>query len=194
LAVAEEFLKKEKDRDIAERIARSSELGSCRVKTMTVRDKLLQTLLEEAASKCAVVSAPSLNPRSGSAGAGGANSNYPQLLQKLIVQGLIQIDETEVTIYTRASDVPIVQGLLAAAVKEYVELIQRATGGVVLQPHVTINPDRSKDLPESTCGGVFLTARNGLITCDNTLKSRLNLVYEELLPAIRAILFPEEAK
>jgi V-type H+-transporting ATPase subunit E len=199
LAVADEFLKKEKDRDIAERIARSSELGSCRVKTMTVRDKLLQTLLEEASSKCAVVSAPSMsNPRSGSSGAaaggGGANSNYPQLLQKLIVQGLIQIDETEVTIYTRASDVPIVQGLLAAAVQEYVALITRATGGVVLQPRVTINPDRTKDLPESTCGGVFLTARNGLITCDNTLKSRLNLVYEELLPAIRAILFPEEAK
>jgi V-type H+-transporting ATPase subunit E len=192
LAVAEEFLKKEKDRDIAERITRSTELGSCRVKTMTVRDKLLQTLLEEAASKCAVVSAPSLNPRSGSGG--GANSNYPQLLQKLIVQGLIQIDETEVTIYTRASDVPVVQGLLAAAVQEYVDLIKRATGGVVLVPKVTINPDRSKDLPESTCGGVFLTARNGLITCDNTLKSRLNLVYEELLPAIRAILFPDEAK
>lgn len=186
LSVADEFLKKEKDREIAERIARSTELGACRVKTMTVRDALLQTLLEEAASKCAVVSAG----RPGSS----ANSNYPQLLQKLIVQGLIQIDENDVVIYTRASDVSVVQGLLAAAVQEYVDIIHRATGGVTLKPNVTVNTDRSRDLADSTAGGVILTARQGLITCDNTLKSRLHLVYEELLPAIRAILFPEESK
>lgn len=187
LAVADEFLKKEKDRDVAERIARSTELGACRVKTMKVRDDLLQTLLKEAASKCAVVS-------SSSSKSAANNSNYPQLLQKLIVQGLIQIDENEVVVYTRASDVAVVQGVLAAAVKEYVDLIHRATDGVTLTPIVTVNTDRSRDLAESTAGGVFLTAHQGLITCDNTLQSRLLLVYEELLPAIRAILFPEEAK
>lgn len=33
---------------------------------------------------------------------------------------------------------------------------------------------------------------DGKIVCDNTMSSRLNLVYSELLPAIRALLFPEE--
>jgi V-type H+-transporting ATPase subunit E len=46
-------------------------------------------------------------------------------------------------------------------------------------------------LEETTYGGILLTAVGGRIKCDNTMKSRLHLVYEELLPAIRAILFPE---
>jgi V-type H+-transporting ATPase subunit E len=64
--------------------------------------------------------------------------------------------------------------------------------GVTLKPDVTLNMDRSKDLDEKTYGGVLLTALGGKIVCDNTMASRLNLVYEELLPSIRAILFPEE--
>jgi V-type H+-transporting ATPase subunit E len=38
----------------------------------------------------------------------------------------------------------------------------------------------------------MLTADSGKIICDNTMASRLNLVYEELLPSIRAILFPDD--
>merc|ERR1712019_277661 len=71
LRIQDEFAKKEKDREVQERIARSAEIGECRVKKMKVRDDLLQNLLTEAGSKCGMV-------------AGG--SNYPQLLQKLIVQ------------------------------------------------------------------------------------------------------------
>ena len=176
LAVQDEFLKKEKDREIQERIARSTEVGECRVKKMKVRDDLLQTLVRESASKCSVVA---------------KGQNYPQLLQKLIVQSLIKIEENEAVIYTRAVDVAVVTKILPAAVAEYVEIMQRESG-VALKPLVTVNADRSKDLSEDTAGGVVLTALAGHIKCDNTLQSRLKLVYEELLPAIRAILFPEE--
>jgi V-type H+-transporting ATPase subunit E len=63
---------------------------------------------------------------------------------------------------------------------------------VKLSPVVTLNPDRAHDLADTTYGGVMLTADSGKIVCDNTMASRLELVYEELLPSIRAILFPEE--
>ena len=176
LSIQDEFTKKEKDREIQERIARSAEIGECRVKKMKVRDGLLQTLLSESGSKCAVVA---------------RGQNYPQLLQKLIVQGLIKIEESEVTIYCRGEDVATVSKILPEAIKEYVDIIKREAG-VTLKPLVKVNEDRSKDLPDSTHGGVLLTALNGKIVCDNTMNSRLNLVYEELLPSIRAILFPEE--
>jgi len=176
LNVQEEFSKKEKDREIQERIARSAEIGECRVKKMRIRDELLQTLLSEAGAKCAVVA---------------RGQNYPQLLQKLIVQGLIKIEENEVTVYCRGEDVKMVEKVLPAAIKEYVEIIEREST-VKLTPAVTLNADRSKDLNDSTYGGVMLTAIGGKIVCDNTMASRLNLVYEELLPSIRAILFPEE--
>jgi V-type H+-transporting ATPase subunit E len=176
LAIQEEFTKKEKDREIQERIARSAEIGECRVKKMKIRDELLQTLLSEAASKCGVVA---------------RGQNYPQLLQKLIVQGLIKIEENEVTIYTRPEDVSVVQKILPAAVAEYVDIMKRESG-VTLAPKVSLNSDRNRDLDEKSAGGVLLTAASGKIRCDNTMQSRLQLVYEELLPSIRAILFPED--
>ena len=64
--------------------------------------------------------------------------------------------------------------------------------GVKLNPNVTINEDRSRDLPESSNGGVKLTALANKIVCDNTMSLRLALVYEELMPSIREILFPED--
>lgn len=176
LNIQDEFTKKEKDQEIKERISRSAEIGECRVKKMKIRDELLKSLIAEAGAKCAVVT---------------RGNNYPQLLQKLIVQGLIKIEENEVTIYCRGEDVKMVSSVVNAAVKEYVAIMKREST-VTLKPVVTVNTDRSKDLPESSFGGVLLTALNGKIVCDNTLNSRLNLVYEELLPSIRAILFPED--
>ena len=176
LNVQDEFARKEKDREIQERIARSAEIGECRVKKMKIRDELLHTLLSEAGAKCAVVA---------------RGQNYPQLLQKLIVQGLIKIEENDVTIYCRGEDVKTVEKVIPAAVKEYVDLMEKESG-VKLAPVVVLNSNRGDDLPDSTYGGVMLTAVHGKIICDNTMASRLNLVYEELLPSIRAILFPDE--
>jgi V-type H+-transporting ATPase subunit E len=144
---------------------------------MKLRDTLLQQLMSEATTKCIAVA---------------NGTNYPQLLQKLIVQGLIKIEENTVEIYCRSKDVPIVTKILSAAITEYVTIMQRESS-VTLQPIVTINQDRSKDLSDTVGGGIVLTALNGHITCDNTLQSRLHLVYDELLPAIRAILFPDDA-
>merc|ERR1712037_188674 len=115
--------------------------------------------MKEASSKCRVVA---------------DGSNYSALLQKLIVQGLIKIEER----------------VLPAAVKEYLDIMEKESG-VKLNPKVTVNGDRSKDLTESSNGGVKLTALGGRIVCDNTMSSRLALVYLELMPSIREILFPE---
>ena len=176
LSIQEEFAKKEKDREIEERIARSAEIGECNVKKMRTRDELLQQLLAEAGTKLGVVA---------------RGSNYPQLLQKLIVQALIKIEENTVVVYCRKEDVETCTKVLPDAIEEYVEIMERESG-IKLSPVVTMNSDEGKVLPESTHGGVVLTACAGKIVCDNTMAARLNLVYEELLPSIRAILFPEE--
>lgn len=41
------------------------------------------------------------------------------------------------------------------------------------------------------CGGIVLINTNRKIVCYNTLKSRLDLCFEELLPHIRKLLFPK---
>ena len=40
------------------------------------------------------------------------------------------------------------------------------------------------------CGGIVMCNENKRIVCSNTLKERLDLVFEELLPVIRKELFP----
>jgi len=142
---------------------------------MKLRDELLKTLVSEAGAKCAVVA---------------RGGNYPQLLQKLIVQCLIKIEENDTEIYCRKEDAATVEKVLPDAVKEYVEIMKRESG-ITLSPNVTMNANADKDLPESTHGGIVMTALNGKIVCNNTMSARLELVYEELLPSIRAILFPD---
>ena len=176
LNIQDEFAKKEKDREVEERIARSAEIGECKVNKMQTRDELLQQLLAEAGTKLGVVA---------------RGSNYPQLLQKLIVQGLIKIEEIEVIVYCRKEDLETCASVLPAAIEEYVEIIERESG-IKLSPKVTMNGNDSRTLPDSTHGGVVLTSCGGKIVCDNTMAARLKLVYEELLPSIRAILYPEE--
>jgi len=177
LTTQEEFNKKEKDREVQQRIARSAEVGECNVKKMKIRDDLLQTLLTEAGNKCAMVA---------------RGQNYAQLVQKLIVQGLIKIEEMEVSVFCREADIPVVKEILDDAVTEYVEIMLRESG-IKLSPNVTLNVEKEeKFLPDSTYGGIMLTALDGKIVCDNTMAARLKLVYEELLPSIRAILFPED--
>ena len=175
LSIQDEFAKKEKHHEIQERIARSAEVGACRVKKMKLRDDLLKTLVSEAGAKCAVVA---------------RGSNYPQLLQKLIVQCLIKIEENDTEIYCRKEDFDTVKKALPKAVEEYVEIMKRESG-ITLSPNVTMSTNADKDLVESTHGGILMTALNGKIVCDNTMSARLELVYDDLLPSIRAILFPE---
>jgi len=143
---------------------------------MRIRDELLQTLVQETGAKCGLVS---------------RGQNYPHLLQKLIVQALIKIDENDVIIFCRGEDVNVVSQILPDATAEYVEVMERESK-ITLHPNVIINTERSQDLPESSFGGVKLTAQNGKIVCDNTMSARLTLVYVELLPSVRAILFPED--
>jgi len=176
LSIQDEFSKKEKDREVQERIARSAEIGESNVKKMKIRDDLLNDLFKEAGTKCGMVA---------------RGQNYSQLVQKLIVQGLIKIEEMDVIIYCRSDDAAVAEQVLEGAVSEYVEIMERESG-IKLSPNVTLNTDEDKSLPPSTNGGIMLTAMGGKIICDNTMSARLKLVYEDLLPSIRAILFPEE--
>ena len=103
---------------------------------------------------------------------------------------MIKIEEMEVVVYCRKEDVTTVTKILPKAVEEYVAIMEKESG-VKLEPKVTINGDRAKDLPDSSNGGLHLTALNGKIVLDNTMTSRLDLVYSELMPSVRTILFPE---
>lgn len=179
LAMAEEYKAKGRAREVEERIQRSTAVGNARIAKMKLRDDLLTELIDGAKSSVgSVVDTPS----------------YPDLVKKLIVQGLIKIEEMEAHVLCRAKDLSVVQSVLNDAVAEYKAAVLSETGSKV-DPKVTVNTHEKKMLSESQyCGGVIVTALHGRIVCDNTLDARVQLVYEELLPQIREQLWVEEKK
>merc|ERR1719231_408122 len=108
-------------------------------------------------------------------------SKYSKLLTKLIVQGLVKLDETDVVVYSRQSDVQLVKKVLDTARKEYIQLMKTECGEDI-KIKISLNEAGNKMLPDTRIGGVFLTAYGGRLTCDNTLEARLNLIFEEQKP------------
>jgi V-type H+-transporting ATPase subunit E len=103
--------------------SRSTAVGTARVKKMKARDDLLETMKKECLEKLA-------NYCKG--------PDYPVFLKKLIVQGLIKIEEQVVEVQCRQEDKAIVNRVLAEAVNEY-KALMTAAGHPPLNPRVTIS-------------------------------------------------------
>ncbi|CAM9671725.1 unnamed protein product [Phaeothamnion confervicola] len=177
LKIQEEYAQKEKDREIQDRITRSSMIGSSRVKKMTARDEVMQLLVRDATGQLAKVS---------------TSSDYSNILKELIKQGLLKIEETKVEVYCRAADIDQVRSVLPSAVFDYKKLM-KSQANLAVEPDVTLCEDKARCLPADSPGGVVLTAAHGRIVCANTLSARLDIAYQELLPKVRQLLFPVAA-
>ena len=173
LKIQEEFAQKAKDLEVSQRVARSSAVGSARVKKMKSRDELLENLKSSCLQKLTQVS---------------KQPTYPKLLQNLIVQGLIKIEEQTVEIQCRNEDKAIVAKVLPDAINEY-KAIMKANGHTVrgVDPKVSISATALTS--KQCCGGVILTACNNRIVLNQTLDERLSIAYSDLMPDIRAGLF-----
>jgi V-type H+-transporting ATPase subunit E len=79
--------------------ARSNAVGSARVKKMKSRDDLLESLKTDCLNKLGAVS---------------KQADYSNLLKKLIIQGLIKIEEHVVEIQCRAEDKKLVEKVVSS--------------------------------------------------------------------------------
>ena len=93
LKVNEDFVRKERDRAVQQRIARSNAITESRNKKMFARDAMLQEFMKDATSRIdAITKTP----------------NYPGLLKNLVVQGIRKLDdEVNVVVHCRPEDVSL---------------------------------------------------------------------------------------
>lgn len=179
LAVREEFNRRRQDRAIAKRIERSKLLTNARYQSMRRRDDKMRQLKEEVTSKLEEVA---------------KSAQYKELLQFLIVQGLLAVQEEVVAIQVRKEDEDLVKGLLAGIPDAFQAVCHAATGikpplRVSIHPeHLPVAPSQAAGGP-SCAGGVNLIASKGKIICRNTLDSRLEHALYDLEPQIRGLLF-----
>ncbi|KAH8109498.1 vacuolar H+ ATPase E1 [Phellopilus nigrolimitatus] len=156
--------KKRKQAEIAQKITQSTQLNKSRLRLLQRREEHLQDLFSTAREKILELSQD--------------EGRYTQLLEGVIIQGLLQLMESDITVIAREKDVAIVETAAAGAQKQYNALSGRDVSISVLG-----------DLPDSLAGGVKLQSGSRRITIDNTLDERLKLLESRMLPEIRHDLF-----
>mmetsp|Transcript_60048 Transcript_60048/g.130236 ORF Transcript_60048/g.130236 Transcript_60048/m.130236 type:complete len:234 (+) Transcript_60048:62-763(+) len=114
----------------------------------------------------------------------------------LIVQGLLMLLESKVTVRCRKCDEQMVESCLKPAISEYQKVIKQQSGAertcaLVIDKSQYLNPPPTENSDAPSClGGIVLACNDGKITIDNTIDLRLKLVMEQDKPAIRGLLFP----
>lgn len=98
--------------------------------------------------------------------------------------------ERHVTVELKAAQIPLAEAEFAECERSFTEIVLNATGKV-MESKLTISEYRLEEKNEKIIGGVFLRSNDGVIVCDNSLDSRVRLVFEQLLPNIRNSLFPK---
>jgi V-type H+-transporting ATPase subunit E len=170
LKLQEEYAQKEKDMEVNQRVQLSSAVGAARVTKMKSRDDLLEALKKETLVKL---------------GAFCKTSEYPAFLTKLIVQGLVKIEEPIVEVQCRPEDKAIVTTILPAAVAQFKALMNAA--GHNVKPQVTLSTNQLSS--KAINGGICLTACNNRIILDQTVDERLRITYMDVMPSVRHGLF-----
>ncbi len=103
---------------------------------------------------------------------------------------MIKLMEEEIGLKCRKEDLSLIKSIVEESENEYTEIMQRETN-TEYRTKVIINEAEFLTLEDGgECGGIVLYTTNRRIVCPNTLKNRLDLCFEELLPEIRKQLFP----
>lgn len=162
LKIMDYYSRKEKQVELQRKIQSSNMLNQARLKVLREGEEHIGKVLEEARRHLGDITRD--EPR------------YRELLERLILQSLLRLLETEATVCCRPKDKKLIDTDTVA--RKY----QALTGQ-------TVQLSLEGNLSESICGGVELVSKRGRIRVCNTLESRLDMISHQLLPQIRTALF-----
>lgn len=164
--INEFFDRKEKNVEMQRKIGASNLLNKSRLEVLQAQEAHVRDVLDEAKSQLRTIA--------------GDQKQYPDLLRKLICQGLCQLMEPVVTVRCRQADLSLVQAAVPQAVAEYQAMSKLPC---------TVKVDTTSFLPATICGGVELIVRNSRIKISNTLEARIDMLAQQMLPEVRNSLF-----
>jgi len=164
--IMEYYEKKEKQVELQRKIQSSNMLNQARLRILKAQEDHVKNVLDEARARLVHIS--------------NDQSKYMGILQGLISQGLFQLLEKEVLLKCRQKDIQLVESALPASLSEL-----KRVSGIDTKVHI----DKENSLPPDVAGGVEVSTRDGKIKVVSTLESRLELLCQQMIPDIRAILF-----
>ena len=98
---------------------------------------------------------------------------------------MIKLLEPSLLIRVRKQDEKLVKGMLKQCEKKFSEIMKKATTRDYECKVRVMENEFLKEAEGGALGGIILYTENQRIVCPNTLHNRMNLCFEELLPAIR---------
>ncbi|XP_072384961.1 V-type proton ATPase subunit E isoform X2 [Diabrotica undecimpunctata] len=166
LKIMEYYEKKEKQVELQKKIQSSNMLNQARLKVLKVREDHVRAVLEDARKRLGEVTRDS--------------GKYTQILESLILQGLYQLFEKDITVRVRPQDRELVKSIMPNVSQKYKDITGK---------DVNLKIDDESHLSQETTGGVELLALRNKIKINNTLEARLELISQQLIPQIRNALF-----
>jgi V-type H+-transporting ATPase subunit E len=167
-AIDSAYEKKFKQASMSQQITRSTVANKTRLKVLSARQELLDSLFEEARTKLHDVSKN--------------KGKYQEVLKNLILEGAYALNEPKLQVKARKADYDAVKKAIESAESEYKSKVDK---------EVSITIDERDPLPEGSAGGVIIVGTGGRIDINNTLEERLKLLESDALPSIRVTLFGE---
>lgn len=162
LKIMDYYSRKEKQVELQRKIQSSNMLNQARLRVLREGEGHICKVLEEARRHLGDIT--------------NDETRYRELLEKLVLQALLQLLETEVTVYCRPKDKKLID----------TDIIARKYQAITCQ---TVHLSVEGNLSESICGGVECLSKRGRIRVCNTLEKRLEMISRQLLPQVRTALF-----
>ncbi|GAV53678.1 hypothetical protein ZYGR_0AK01800 [Zygosaccharomyces rouxii] len=159
------FEDKMKKASLKQQITKSTVSNKMRLKVLTAREECLDAVFEKALEDLRKIV--------------GKEKDYKPILKSLILEATFRLLESKVIVKVSAKDKKVAESLVESISKDYKE----ETGSDL---DIAISEEA---LDKKTAGGAVITNADGKIVVDNTLESRLNMLSQSALPAIRLELF-----
>jgi len=165
IAIEAFYQKKAKQAEIQKKIAESNRNNKTRLQVLQARQQYLNKINDEALKS--LVDFSNNDPK------------YYDTLKNIVLQSFYQLMEEDITITCREKDVNAVK----KAVDEVAPIYKEKTGNVAT---VKYSPNY---LPATSAGGIIMAGFGDRIVINNTLENRLEIASDELLPAIKIMLY-----
>ena len=101
--------------------------------------------------------------------------------------------ERNLNVELKGEQIKEAEKVFANCEKEFSLIMEKETG-IFMESKLSISGYNLEECNQKILGGVFLRSSDGVIVCDNSLDSRVRLIFEQVLPTIRGTLFPKSDK
>ncbi|KHN98823.1 vacuolar ATP synthase subunit E [Metarhizium album ARSEF 1941] len=165
-AIDSQYEKKFKQATMSQQITRSTVANKTRLKVLSARQELLDSIFQEAEKRLADGTKD--------------KTKYQKILKGVILEGFYALNEPTPQIQARKKDYDVVKKAIDEAAKEYKKEVGKDVEGKI---------DEANPLPEGLSGGVVIVSGSGKIDINNTFERRLELLKDSAAPAVREALF-----